>query len=289
MSYDMTFNDTFPLVSAVSAKDTKVAKRHGIPLFKGVLYEELDDGYGNVLLKKLNDNTVVIGGAILALEHLTGVTSCWKPSTLNSIYNLNADKSATASDLNTRICLFGAGIGGATLNYGNLIDPDTKQRDLLEPVPLRYGSSLIGTGTEKYMFKIPEPDGSTFKWMLKEFEDAPVIRSMWKDAVEEGEDIDGTEINEEIYNSTRKETQQTFAEYHLKFDKDDVHEYFKSIGELQMARYNTIGLYTGTKVMLEDGSYDYVNVRLFSCVSFNNKEVSTKTKSTYRYRIFSLV
>ena len=141
------------------------------PGLKGILYEEVTDDYGQTILQKVNSNTVVIGGAILALEHLTGATTCWKPATLNSIYNINTELSATVSDLDSRICLFGIGIGGSDLKFGDIVDPQTKQRDILEPIPFRYGSALTGKNTDKYHFKITEQDGSTFKWMLKEFRD----------------------------------------------------------------------------------------------------------------------
>lgn len=256
------------------------------PGLKGILYEEVTDDYGQTILQKVNSNTVVIGGAILALEHLTGATTCWKPATLNSIYNINTELSATVSDLDSRICLFGIGIGGSDLKFGDIVDPQTKQRDILEPIPFRYGLALTGKNTDKYHFKITEQDGSTFKWMLKEFSDTPLIRSQWKDSIED--DVDGTEINSEIYDSTKSELLQSFAEYKIEIDYDDVYEYFKAIGELKMGRYNTIGLYTANKVQLENGDYDYVNIRLYACVTFNNRDASVKTHTTYRYRVYSL-
>ena len=256
------------------------------PGLRGILYEEVKDDYGQTILKKINSNTVVIGGAILALEHLTGVTTCWKPSTLNSIYNINTDFSSAELDLESRICLFGVGIGGSDLKFGNIIDPQTKQRDILEPIPFRYGTSISGKNADKYHFKIAEQDGSTYKWMLKEFSDSPIIHSQWKDSIEDS--VEGTEINGEIYDSTKSELLQSFAEYKIEIDYDDVYEYFKSIGELKMGRYNTFGLYTGNKITLPDGGYDYVNIRLYSCVTFNNRDASVRTHSTYRYMIYSL-
>lgn len=287
MQYTDTFDDVMPLMTAVNPVQITEAKKSQIPLFKGILYEETTDGYGNPVLRKVNENTVVIGGAITALEHITGITTCWKPATLNEIYNLNVSKSATASDLSSRICLFGAGAGGAKLDFGNVIEPDAKQRNIPDPVPFRYNSVLTGTDANKYYFKIPEADGVNYRWMLKEMEGTPTIRTLWKDSIEEG--VDGTEVTDEIYNSTRTEGLVSFAEYSIKLSADDIHEYYKSIGELDMARYNTFGLYTGEKVRLEDGTTDYVNVRLFSYVTFNNKDISSKTISIYRYRIFSMV
>lgn len=279
MKYDATFDDSMMIRSQL------IEDKGQCPAYHGELWEETCDDFGNPILKKINDNTVVIGGAITALEHITGITDCWKPSTLNAIYNLNND--IPTNDLNTKVALFGVGSGGAALDFGNIYAPDPKQRDIPGPLPFRFNTAIKGLDADKYFFKIPDDDGVTFRWMLKEFEGPITIKSMWKDSTEEG--VDGTEIVSEIYDSERTELLQTFAECHLKVDTTDVHEYYTNLGELNLARYNCIGLYTGTKVELDDGSYDYVNVRLFSYVTFNNKDVSTKTLSLYRYRIFSMI
>lgn len=285
MGYTNTFDDILPISSDNIKELSKSRKQQ--PLTKGILYEELDDGYGHPVLKKISDNSVVVGGAIMALEQLSGITNTWKPSTLNTIYNLNTTVSAGASDLDSRIILFGVGMGGSQLDFGNIIDPDIKARNIPDQIPFRYNSVLTGSDADKYWFKMAEADGVNYKWLLKEMEADPVIRTLWKDSVEE--DVDGTEVTEEIYDSPRTDKLCSFIEYRLKFSAEDVHEYFKAIGELDMARYNCIGLYTGNKVTLPDGGVDYVNVRLFSYVTFNNKDVSNKTVSTYRYRIFGLV
>lgn len=281
-----TLRDNMPLISAVNVQQVSMAKKNNIPLFKGVLYECNDDGFGNPLLKKVGENTVVLGGAVLALEHLCNATATFKPATLNTIYSVN---SGIAGD-NTKsfISLFGVGTGGAGLDFGNVIAPDIKQREVANFIPLRAGESITGTtDASKYFFKKLNPDGTTYSWYLKEFAEAPIIKSCWKDAVEEG--AIGTEIAEEVYNSARTEGIETFAEFTLNLNVNDVREYFESIGELDMARYNTLGLFTGQKVDIGSGVYDYVNVRLFSVLSFDNKSVREKNSAIYKYMVYSLV
>lgn len=277
--------DGLPLVSKVGPMQASIAKKHGIPCFKGVLYENIVNDCGEPILRKVNENTVVIGGAILALEHLCNVSSTWKPSTLNSIYNVN---SAVSGD-NTQsfISLFGVGTGGSALDFGNVYTPDVKQREVATLIPLRTGSAISGTtDATKYFFRRDNGSG-IYSWYLKEFDATTTIKSMWKDAADSSSD--GTEILEEIYNSERTEGVETVAEFSLKLNTSDVREYFESIGELDMARYNTIGLFTGQKVLISTGYYDYVNVRLFSTVNFNNRSLSLASESAYTYRIYSLV
>ena len=75
----------------------------------------------------------------------------------------------------------------------------------------------------------------------------------------------------------------------LDFNTKDVREYYESIGSLDSARYNSIGLYLGDKVVRDNGTYDYANIRLFCYLNIDNKSVRIKTASQYIYRILSLI
>lgn len=245
---------------------------------RGILFEKLDDGYGNSILKKVSDNSVVLGGAILALEHLTGATATFKPTTLNEIYNI----SATASTNVNTTALFGCGTGGSGLDFGSIVAPDIKQRDILELVPMRYGAAVTGDDASKYFFKKENADKVTSSWYLKQFDGVPVIKSLWKNGVDT--ETDGTEITSDVHDSKNTEGIETFAEFNISLNTSDIREYFEAIGKLSSARYNTIGFYTGEKVGTE-----YANVRLFSVVTFNNRDVSVKTKSSFVYRVYTLI
>ena len=178
------------------------------------------------------------------------------------------------------------GFGGSGLSFGSIVEKDIKRRDVPDLIPLRVTDTLTGDDADKYYFKKDNGDG-TYSWYLKEFSVDPIIKTCWKDSADDEED--GTEVTSEIYNSERTEGLQTFAEFILDFNTKDVREYYESIGSLDSARYNSIGLYVGEKVELEDGSFDYINVRLFSYLNIDNKSVKIKTASQYVYRILSLV
>lgn len=271
--------DNMTFASALSGSTAKSK-----PLFKGVLYERYKDDFGNDVLKKVAENTVVIGGAIEALEHLCNFDATWKPKTLNEIYNINAD--VPGDNMKSYIALFGAGTGGSGLSFGSIVEKDVKRRDVPDLIPLRVTDALTGEDSDKYYFKKDNQDG-TYSWYLKEFSVDPVIKTCWKDAADDEED--GTEVTSEIYNSERTDGLQTFAEFILDFNTKDVREYYESIGSLDSARYNSIGLYIGEKKELSNGETDYVNVRLFSYINIDNKSVKIKTASQYVYRILSLV
>ena len=263
--------DSLPLESAIGGTRVASAKR-GTPVFKGILYERTDDGFGNPLLRKVDENTVVVGGAIQSLEHLCNVDANWKPATLNEIYGINDD--IPGNNMNSFIALFGVGTGGSGLSIGSVVAKDIKSRDIPELIPLRVSDVLTGDDADKYYFKKDNGDG-TFNWYLKEFTNTPLIKTCWKDSTDD--DVDGTEVTEEIFDSQRTEGLQTFAEFILDLNTKDVREYFESIGDLTSARYNSIGLFIGEKVELPDGTFDYVNVRLFSYLNIDNKSVKIKT------------
>lgn len=256
-----------------------------IPGYKGCLYEVtgLDD-YGNRVLKKIGENTVTVGGAIQSLEHLCGLEATWKPKTLNEIHNIDAD--LVGNNLTTRIALYGVGTGGSGLEFGSIVEKDVKKRETPGIIPLRSAAVLTGDDASLYKFKNAKDDG-TYDWYLKEFADPPIIKTCWKDALDE--DADGTEVTDEIEDSSRTENLQTFAEYLLDFNTKDVREYYESIGALDHALYNSIGLYLGDRVERDGGTYDYANIRLFCYLNIDNKSVRIKTASQYIYRILSLI
>ena len=246
---------------------------------RGELFQKIDDGYGHTFLKPIASNTVVLGGAILALEKLCGSQASFKPNTLNDL--LSVPVSGTTPGKET-ICLFGCGTGGAQLDFGNVVATDIKQNNVKDLVPMRYGSTITGTDADKYFMKTENSDKTTYSWYLKEFDSTPVIKSFWKNAVDtEGE---GTEITEDISGSERTEGIETYAQFELSLNTKDVREYFVATGNLKMARYNSFGIYTGEKV-----GNEYGNVRLYAVVNFNNRDLNLETSSSFTYRLYSLL
>ena len=255
-----------------------------MPVMAGFLYEKMgDDGFGNPLLRKIGENTVVVGGAVTSLEHLCNVEANWKPKTLNEIYNIHPTETGDVGK--DFIALFGVGTGGSGLEFGSVAEKDIKRRDVPDLIPLRANTVITGDEADKYYLQKENTDGTNY-WYLKEFAQDIIIKTWWKDGADD--EADGTEITSDIHESTRTEGIQSFAELVLDFNTSDVREYFESIGSLNSARYNSIGIYTGQKKVIGDRE-EYVNVRLFSYLNIDNKSVKIKTASQYIYRILALV
>ena len=245
---------------------------------RGELFQKMTDGYGHSFLKPIASNTVVLGGAILALEKLCGVQAAFKPNTLNDILSIPVAGTTAGKE---KIALFGCGTGGAQLDFGNVVATDIKQNNVKDMIPLRYAASLTGTDANKYFMKAQNPDGATYSWYLKEFDSDPVVKSFWKNAVDT--ESEGTEITEDVSGSSRTEGIETYAQFELSLNTNDAREYFAATGNLKMARYNTFGIYTGEKV-----GDEYGNVRLYAVVNFNNRSLELQSSASFIYRLYSL-
>lgn len=247
---------------------------------QGRLFEVLGVKDGRRVVREIDHNTVVVGGGITAIQNLTGTKASWQPATLNDFYGVAAAPTGMPT-----LALFGIGTGGSNLDFGSVIAPDIKQRDILGPIPLRYGPSIAGDDKDRYFMKVPNKDAmDSYSWYLKEFAAPISIKSCWKNAVDEDED--GTEILSDIHNSTNTEGIETFAEISVAMNIFDGREYYESVGALSMAKFNTLGFYTGSKTA--DGG-EYANVSLYSLITFNNKDLTMKSTREFLYRIYSLI
>ena len=317
--------DTLPLMEVINNDMAKAARNHGLPVFKGKLFchkgglNENLDRYGRPIFNFVNENTVVIGGAVLALKKLFGGIDMasytnvgYMPKSLNEIYNINA--SVEADDAASRIALFGCGIGGSNLEWGSVKDPDFKMYTLGNMaasesgmdisntwLPFRISTSTTispdetGQSPSNYFFRksinLGTGSNSGYAWYLKEFTNSKIpIKCYWQntiDPADDGAEITGDLIPEEDMDNT--DLIECFGECMLTISEDDLREFFIAAGQLTYARFNQIGLFTGQKKQISNDYYDYVGVRLFSVVNFNNVSVQEPSTNVYLYRIYSAV
>jgi hypothetical protein len=244
-------------------------------------------GY-NELGEKLfeSENNIVIGGALYILEKLFGVRSSLTVDYLNDIMGI-ANTGTPITDIYPKdnvVCLFGVGIGGAGDSISSVKPVDFKEREIMNMIPFRYTDQpLASADANKYWFRKQNADGKT-AYYLKKFETEPVIKALWKDAVG---DEDGTEVQNGVHTSTRTEPIETFVELVLKINKNDCREWFEVNGNIEQARINSIGLFTGVLGTLADGSQDYKQVKLFSKLNINNEMLTLAKDLTIIYRIYT--
>lgn len=250
------------------------------------------DEFGQVLFD-LEQNMVVLGGALTVLEKMWNIRSPLMIQTINNIMNIDY-KIQSPSELLPQedcVCLWGIGCGGAGDAFGSVRDVKFYEREIgqngqhTQMLPFRVVTApLEGEDVNKYYMAKNLGTGYT-GYYAKTFEAEPFIRTLWRDGAE-GED--GTEVTDGVHNTTRTEDIETFVEMHLKIEKNDVREYFEMNGEIEKARINTVGLFTARKVANDEGGgYHYENVKLFSKFNFDNEALTTKKQINFTYRIYA--
>ena len=241
---------------------------------QGRLFEILGVRNNHRVVREIACNTVVVGGAIKALENLLGMSANWSPEIVRG-GTVEAD---------SKLCLFGVGNGGAESQFGIVKAPKTWQYELFNPIPLRRASTSTppAPDSNKYFGRVQE--ASKYNWYYKTFNSTPVIKTCLKNS--SNPDADGTEITSRISDEQGATGIETFAEIEIELNTSDIREYYEESGGTQSARYNEIGFYLGSK---PSGATDYSNLRLYSLITFNNYDVSTPVSRRLVYRIYSML
>ena len=231
------------------------------------------------------ENQIVLGGALFILEKCFNVEAPITVDYINNIMGINtADPIEEIYPKDTHVCLFGVGIGGCGDAYTSVVDVKYHEREIFDMIPFRItDDEMTGLDAEKYWFKRYEADGKV-SYFLKSFEYEPEIKVLWKDG-EEGED--GSEVSTGVHNTERTEPIETFVEMILKINKKDCREFFEINGEVEAARINSIGLFTGIKSTNEKGEPEYKQVKLFSKLNIPNEMLVLSKDITIVYRIYT--
>ena len=251
------------------------------------------DEFGDILFT-LEHNMVVLGGAITVLEKMWNIRSSLVIDTINNINQINPAVQSTTELLpqNDYVCMWGVGIGGSGDAFGSVRDVKYYEREIgqngqsNEFIPFRcVTTALEGEDVQKYTLSKSVGTGFT-AYYAKKFEDDPFIRSLWRDGVE-GED--GTEVTDGVHNTQRTEDIETFVEMHMRIDQNDVREWFEMNGNIEQARFNTIGLFTARLTSDGHGGYNATNVKLFTKFNFDNESLAgSKSKTiSIKYRVYA--
>ena len=243
----------------------------------------LDTLTGDKLFEE--ENQIVLGGALFILEKVFNVEAPIDVAYLNDIMGIGVnDPIEEIYPKETGVCLFGVGTGGCGDASRSVVDVKYYEREIFDMIPFRItDDEMTGLDAEKYWFKRYEADGKV-SYFLKSFEYEPEIKVLWKDG-EEGED--GSEVSSGVHNTERTEPIETFVEMILKINKKDCREFFEINGEVEAARINSIGLFSGYKSQNEKGEPEYKQVKLFSKLNIPNEMLVLSKDITIVYRIYT--
>lgn len=267
-----------------SGNTVKVSYKQNKPLRTKIIgyVEKNEDPFGEKIFEE--ENQIVLGGALFILEKVFGVEPNLFVDYLNNMMGVATDGMSLELYADTFVCLFGVGTGGCGDSIRSVKDVNFTEREIFEMIPFRITDEDLNPGeVNKYFFK-QEKDNKTH-YYLKAFEQQPVIRALWKDS--DDQDEDGSEVEANVHESTRTEPIETFVEMILKVSKKDIREYFELYGDIEQCRINSIGLFTGAKRTLIDGTEDYQQVKLFSKLNIPNEMLTLKKDLTIVYRIYT--
>jgi hypothetical protein len=266
----------------IAVKDSLIKQvKHNSPFVRTKII--FKDEFGNIL--DVQENLTVLHGAIFLLEKCWNVMSTLPINNLNTILGIaNSGSSSVFAD--EKVCLFGVGTGGAGNGIGTVLDVKFYENQVFNMVPLRVTdpANLTTTEANQYWFKSLQGNGQT-AYYLKNFDIDPVIKVLWKDAPD---DEDGSVVEAGVENTNRTEPIETFVEMVLKITKKDVVEWFALQGQVELARFNSLGLFTASKGLLGDGiTTDYKNVKLLSKLNIDNEMLTYSKELTMIYRIYT--
>lgn len=286
-------SDRLSAVENVKKQYSNGIKRGHKPVFRTCITRLAYNEFGECIAEDEFHNETVLGGALTVLEKLWGVAAPLKIASINNLLGINdtvslADSSASNEDT---VCLWGVGIGGSGDAFTAVKQVHFYERELGqnghtdEMIPFRVVSEPFSSTDPNYSqyYMMHQRDDGYFEYFLKKFEIDPIIKILWKDGAE-GED--GSEVGDDVHNTSRTDDIEVFVEMHCKVDVKDIREYFEHLGMTQMTRINSLGLFTGRYTKLDDGRYDYTNVKLFSKLNFNNEALLNAKTILYKYRVY---
>ena len=243
----------------------------------------LDTLTGDKLFEE--ENQIVLGGALFILEKVFNVEAPINVEYLNDIMGICVNNPIDELyPKDTHVCLFGVGTGGCGDASRSVVDVKYYEREIFDMIPFRITDDVMeGSEADKYWFKRYEVDGK-ISYFLKSFEHEPEIKVLWKDG-DEGED--GSEVASGVHGTSRTEPIETFVEMVLKINKKDCREFFEINGDIEAARINSIGLFTGILSTNERGVPEYKQVKLFSKLNIPNEMLVLSKDITIVYRIYT--
>jgi hypothetical protein len=241
-----------------------------------------DTNTGEIL--DMQENQTVLYGAMYVLRKCWGIDSLLPIPNLNTITGV-ANSGTAPAFADSKVCLFGVGTGGSGDGIGTVVDVKFHENQIVDMVPLRViePANLTPTELAQYWFRSAQPDGKT-AYYLKKFEIDPVVKVLWRDAPE---DEDGSVVEAGVENTTRTEPIETFVEMILKITKKDVREWFAINGQVELARFNSLALFTGVPGLLADLTTDYKDVNMFAKLNIDNEMLTYAKELTIIYRVYT--
>lgn len=247
---------------------------HGMTRDTEIIFKDHETGK---ILNILRNKVIISGAQFTACKHFD-LPQLVNFPTYN--YSLNLDNSVSSTSLNTpKICLFGCGTDGCGIDGSEIYPVDyTKRIHPSALVPFRYQLSNIDLDSslrQKYFGR--KVIGDRIAYYFKAFENEPELHIRY---------VDGTLIDNTIYDNTYNREAETFIECKLQITKEDFRDYFFATTGINTARINSLSLLSAWYTE-EDGFKWYQDIIPITQLNISNEYFSDLTKGIdILYHIF---
>ena len=196
----------------------------------------LKDPVTGEVLFKTHNRVIIAGSQFTAMKHFDLPELIALP-TYNQDLGLDNSVPHGTPPINVpKICLFGCGIDGCgqensqvyPVKYTGRIDPTAGM------IPFRYqlaNNDLTADQRTKYFGR--KTVSGRYAYYFKAFETEPTMHAQF---------VDGTIIDENVYDSVNTSDAEFYVEMTLKILKEDFREYFTATTGINSAKVNTISL-----------------------------------------------
>lgn len=247
-------------------------------------------------------NKITVGGLLYFLSRAFNVESSIAIQDINEQYQIGLGTKSSVVEASS-VCLFNIGLDGCGNSYADVKEVLDQQNIVTDGmIPIR----VVDVGED--VRDLSRPDNGPY-WLkktittnvngvdvtkdwyyAKQFETNPKtgksdinIMSRWKDA-EIGKD--GTLVTDYPEKSLRTEGIESYVEIVARISAVDLREYFETYKDSSQARFNSLGLCSGTKYLYEDGTYEYGDVRQITVLNFSNEMLHFEKDMSIIYRIY---
>lgn len=260
-------------------------------------YDLYKDKYGVSQLGEVvfeGENLVPLVGVQFVMEQLFGVkgTTIHIP-TLNetmgiaSSAHVDIDPAAVFPTdhqmpypFGHRVCLFGVGIDGAKDNNITAKEVSYKDWNVSGMVPFRYTNDTLTDEEKRQYFGKKVDEEGIQCYYLKAFSAEPVIHHVFKSGIE---GVDGAEVDSDYLTSDNQTGVQSFTESILIINRKDIREWFEYNDNIEKARFNSIGLFSGT---YDATVNDFANIQLFSKLNIPTEPLLLSKDVNVIYRVY---
>ena len=227
----------------------------------------------NIPLFERRENKVIVDGSMFTAMKFFDLLPPVNLPTYNTALNLENIVPLTSQEqLDSLVCLFCVGTSGCGPEASQVYDVDyTKWIKPEDMVPLRYqlaDDDLSDDDRELYFGRKEITAMNRIAYYFKAFDIEPIFKAQF---------IDGTPIDEHLYDSDNVIDVEVFVEMKMSITKRDCRDYFIAHSGINDAKVNTISLCVGYPKEYNGHMY-YQGLRPITKLNFPNESLIDQTK-----------